>query len=125
MTVEYKGFKIGDTVTFKEDADRHYCHVAGGTGVITDITDVRGAGAMHYVVNAENATWWYTADEIELLPTVEAAQPALLDELTVRTISDSLNDVYAIHGITDGEIVAAVAAYLRGLQDAMGIGRNV
>lgn len=120
MTVEYRGFKIGDTVTFKEDADRHYCHVAGGTGVITDITDVRGAGALHYVVSAENATWWYTADEIELLPTVETAQPTLLDELTVRTISDALNEVYVNKGITDGEIVAAVAAYLRGLQDGMG-----
>lgn len=126
MTVEStQQFKVGDIVTFKEDADRHYCHVAGGTGVITDIEDLRGAGVLHYVVNAENATWWYTADEIELVTVQPEKTTVKLDEHTVRTVSEAFSEIYVIHGITDGEIVAAVAAYLRGLQDAMGIDRNV
>lgn len=116
-------FKVGDTVTFKEDADRHYCHVAGGTGVITDIEDLRGAGVLHYVVSAENATWWYTADE--LVKEIPQQATVKLDERTVITVSEALSEIYKTKGVTDGEIVAAVAAYLRGLQDAMGIDRNV
>ena len=124
MTVEStQQFKVGDRVTFTEDADRHYCHAAGGTGVITDIEDLRGAGSLHYLVTAENATWWYTADEL----VKETPQQATvkLDEHTVITVSEALSEIYVNTGITDGEIVAAVAAYLRGLQDAMGIDRNV
>lgn len=124
MTVEStQQFKVGDTVTFKEDADRHYCHVAGGTGVITDIEDLRGAGVLHYVVSAENATWWYTADE--LVKEIPQQATVKLDERTVITVSEALSEIYKTKGVTDGEIVAAVAAYLRGLQDAMGIDRNV
>lgn len=124
MTVEStQQFKVGDIVTFKEDADRHYCHVAGGTGVITDIEDLRGAGVLHYVVSAENATWWYTADE--LVKEIPQQATVKLDERTVITVSEALSEIYKTKGVTDGEIVAAVAAYLRGLQDAMGIDRNV
>ena len=124
MTVEStQQFKVGDRVTFKEDADRHYCHAAGGTGVITDIEDLRGAGSLHYLVTAENATWWYTADE--LVKEIPQQATVKLDEHTVITVSEALSEIYVNTGITDGEIVAAVAAYLRGLQDAMGIDRNV
>ena len=123
MTVEStQQFKVGDRVTFTEDADRHYCHAAGGTGVITGIEDLRGA-PLHYVVNAENATWWYTADE--LVKEIPQQATVKLDEHTVRTVSEALSEIYVNTGITDGEIVAAVAAYLRGLQDGMGIDRNV
>lgn len=124
MTVEStQQFKVGDRVTFKEDADRHYCHAAGGTGVITDIVELRGARSLHYVVTAENATWWYTADE--LVKEIPQQATVKLDEHTVITVSEALSEIYVNKGITEGEIVAAVAAYLRGLQDAMGIDRNV
>lgn len=124
MTVEStQQFKVGDRVTFTEDADRHYCHAAGGTGVITDIEDLRGAGSLHYVVNAENATWWYTADE--LVKEIPQQATVKLDEHTVRNISEALSEIYVNTGITDGEIVVAVAAYMRGLQDGTGIDRNV
>lgn len=123
MTVEStQQFKVGDRVTFTEDADRHYCHAAGGTGVITGTEGLRGV-PLHYVVNAENATWWYTADE--LVKEIPQQATVKLDEHTVRTVSEALSEIYVNTGITDGEIVAAVAAYLRGLQDAMGIDRNV
>ena len=123
MTVEStQQFKVGDRVTFTEDADRHYCHAAGGTGVITGIEDLRGA-PLHYVVNAENATWWYTADEL----VKETPQQATvkLDEHTVRTVIETVTEIVNMPGSTYGENVAAIVSYLRGLAEGMGIDRNV
>ena len=124
MTVENtQQFKVGDRVTFTEDADRHYCHAAGGTGVITDIEDLRGAGSLHYVVNAENATWWYTADEL----VKESPQQATvkLDEHTVRIITEAVEEIFNVKESCDREIAATIAGYFRGLTDGMGIDRNV
>lgn len=118
-------FKVGDTVTFKEDADMHYCHVAGGTGVITDIEDLRGAGVLHYVVSAENATWWYTADEIELVTVRPEKAEVKLDEHTVRTVIETVTKILNLPGSTCGENVTGIVSYLIGLAEGMGIDRNV
>ena len=124
MTVEStQQFKVGDRVTFKEDADRHYCHAAGGKGVITGIEDLRGAGFLHYVVNAKNATWWYTADEL----VKETPQQATVthDVHTVRAVIETVTKIINMPGSTNGENVAEIVSYLRGLAEGMGIDRNV
>lgn len=122
MTVEYKGFKIGDRVKFTENAVKPDIHVGASEGTVIKF----GKGCVYdFYVQAAGDCEWYSIDEIELLPTVEADQPALLDEFTVRTISEALSEVYTNKCFTDGEIVAAVATYLRGLQDAMGIRNHV
>lgn len=124
MTVEStQQFKVGDRVTFKEDADRHYCHAAGGTGVITDIEDLRGAGSLHYAVNTENATWWYTTDE--LVKEIPQQATVKLDEHTVRTVIETVTKIINMPGSTYGENVAEIVSYLRGLAEGMGIDRNV
>ena len=124
MTVEsMQQFKVGDRVTFKEDVDRHYCHAAGGTGVITYIEDSRGAGSSRYVVNAKNAAWWYTADELVKEVTQQAA--VKLDEHTVRAVIETVTKIINMPGSTSGENVAAIVSYLRGLAEGMGIDRNV
>ena len=126
MTVEStQQFKVGDIVTFKEDADRHYCHAAGGTGVITDIEDLRAAGVLHFKVNAKNATWWYTADEIELVTVQPEKATVKLDEHTVRTVITTVTKIINMPGSTNGENVAAIVSYLRGLAEGMGIDSSV
>lgn len=119
MTEEYKGFKIGDKVKFTEDAVKPLSHEDKTVGTVVEINIGEDIGCR--VKTDDGSMYWYGDYEIELLDTVTQQQPTVLDELTVRNISEALSGIYAIHGITDGEIVAAVTAYLRGLQDAMGI----
>lgn len=124
MTVEStQQFKVGDRVTFTEDSDRHYCHAVDVTGVITDIVELRGAEPLHYVVNAENATWWYTADE--LVKEIPQQATVKLDEHTVRAVIETVTKIINMPGSTNGENVAAIVGYLRGLAEGMGIDRNV
>lgn len=123
MTVEYKGFKIGDQVRFTEEAVKPFLHKDTTKGIVVGFDE---GDCFEFLVRAANGSCvWYGETEIELLGTVVKQQTTLLDEHTVITVSKALSEIYAIHGITDGEIVAAVAAYLRGLQEGMGIDKNI
>lgn len=124
MTVEYKGFQIGDQVRFTEGTVKPGRHKDATKGIVVNFDE--GDGFEFLVRADDNSCEWYREAEIELLGTVVKQQATVkLDEQTVRTIAVAVEEIFNVKESCDREITATIAGYFRGLTDGMGIDRDV